>query len=145
MKKIDKSKINDDQEIKDYRNFLVAADQRAQQDFDKTVLTLSCGAIGISFAFTKEIVDVAPVADLEWLTWSWRFWACSSLAILASHYFSHMSLLKTIKQVDQGNIYIQKPGGFWADLTGWTNLFGGLFFVVGVLTFIHFVSISSNK
>ena len=45
----------------------------------------------------------------------------------ASHYFSHMSLLKTIKQLWTaiGNIYIQKPGGFWADLTDWTNLFGG--------------------
>ncbi len=142
MKNSDKSKIDNDEELKAYRHFLVEADQRSQQEFDKTVLTLSIGAIGISFAFIKEIISLTPACHLVWLTWSWKLWAFSSLAIMVSHLFSHLSLLKTIEQIDREEIYCQKHGGIWRNLTDWTNLIGGLLFVAGVLTFIHFVSIS---
>lgn len=41
-------------ELQAYRSHLVAADERAQENFDKTVLSLSGGALGVSFACSPK-------------------------------------------------------------------------------------------
>jgi hypothetical protein len=126
----------------DYRKFLVSAEQKSQEDFDKAVLTLSGSALGISFTFLKDIVGVNPIAEPELLIWSWRLWAGSILCVLFSYFLSHISLRKAIAQVDDGTIYNQKPGEAWATWTACLNISGAALFVLGVLTLTYFASIN---
>lgn len=130
----------------DYRRFLVAAEQKSQEDFDKAVLTLSGGALGISFTFLKDIVGANPIAEPTFLIWSWRLWAGSILCVLFSYFLSHLSLRKAIAQVDDGTIYDQKPGGIWATWTAFLNIAGAALFVMGVLMLTYFASVNvTNK
>ncbi|WP_134984071.1 hypothetical protein [Xanthomonas axonopodis] len=64
---------NRDEVDPEYRQWLVVAEQKAQEDYDKTVLTLSGGALGISFAFVKDIVGQNPIQNSSWLLISTHF------------------------------------------------------------------------
>ena len=131
-----------DEDLKQYRLQLIAADQKAQEDFDKTVLTLSGGALGISFAFVKDIVGNKPLTHPEWLLFAWIAWGISVTCVLASFYFSQQALRWAIKQVDQNRIHSQTPGSFWSLITSVLNVFGGVLFLVGVLLIVMFAGVN---
>jgi hypothetical protein len=118
--------------LPEYRKFLVAAEQKSQEDFDKTVLALSGGALGISFAFLKDVIGSNPISNPALLVSSWLAWAFSTFAVLASYYLSHMALRAAIAQVDQGTIYKQRPGGALSLWTAGLNASGAILFLVGV-------------
>jgi len=119
--------------LAEYRKFLVAAEQKSQEDFDKTVLALSGGALGISFTFLKDVIGANPIAQPALLFSAWVAWAFSTFSVLASYYLSHLSLRRAIAQVDKGTIYKQRPGGALALWTAGLNAAGALLFLIGVL------------
>jgi hypothetical protein len=123
--------VIDLEQVPEYRKHLVQARQKAQEDFDKTVLSLSAGALGISFAFVKDIIGPGPVVTPFWLMTSWACWAGSSLSILISFYMSHIALDRSIQRIDKGE-FIYRPGGFAAILTSILNAVGGISFVLGI-------------
>ena len=43
------------------REYLVNAARRAQWEYDKTVLALSGGALGVSLAFIEEVAKDTPI------------------------------------------------------------------------------------
>ena len=124
----------------EYRKFLVAAEQKSQEDFDKTVLALSGGALGISFAFLKEVIGSEPIVHPYWLLAAWLAWAFSMFAVLFSYFLSQMALRKAVSQVDKGTIYEQKAGGAYAQWTATFNATGAVLFVVGVCCIAVFAS-----
>lgn len=124
----------------DYRKQLVAAEQKSQEDFDKTVLSLSGGALGISFVFLKDVVGEKPIVDHAYLLSAWICWGLSTLAVLASYYMSHLALREAITQVDKGTIYGQTPGGRYASATAVLNAVGAVLFLFGVLSITLFAS-----
>ena len=126
--------------LADYRKFLVTAEQKSQEDFDKAVLTLSGGALGISFTFLKDVVGTNPIAEPAFLISSWLLWAGSIFCVLFSYFLSHLSLRRAISQVDDKTIYRQKPGGNWATWTAWLNISGAILFVLGVFALTYFAS-----
>ena len=83
-----------EQDLENYRTLLVDAEQKAQDDFDKTVLTLSGGALGISFAFVKDFIGDDPIVNAHYLLASWVMWGVSMVSILSSFYFSQQALRK---------------------------------------------------
>lgn len=123
----------------EYRQWLIAAEQKAQDDFDKTVLSLSGGALGVSFVFVKDIIDPGAIHNSSWLLIAWLSWALSSLAVLASFFASHLALRLAIKQCDDGSIYNQTPGGIFSRVTRNLNALGASMFVVGVCFMAGFV------
>jgi hypothetical protein len=129
-----------DKNLKEYKDHLVAAQQKAQEDFDKTVLSLSAGALGVSFAFIKDIVGAGPFDKPFFLLLSWILWASSITAVLASYFFSHLALRHSICQVNENKIYKEHPGGCYDIITAVLNIFGGLLFLAGVIAIIYFVS-----
>jgi len=129
-----------DKDLRDYRNHLIAAEQKAQEDFDKTVLSLSGGALGISFAFIKDIVGSGPFVGAPFLLLSWVSWGVSMVAVLLSYFSSHLALRWAIKQVDNKNIYNERPGGCYDRITAVLNGLGVLLFIVGVILIICFIS-----
>jgi hypothetical protein len=129
-----------DKKLEEYRNLLIAADQKAQEDFDKTVLSLSGGALGISFAFVKDIIGSKPTIQPEFLLAAWVSWGLSVTFVLSSFYFSQQALRQAIKQVDNQEIYKRSPGGLFSRVTAIFNALGGLLFLIGVISMVVFVS-----
>jgi hypothetical protein len=132
-------------ELKSYRSHLISAEQKAQEDFDKAVLSLSGGALGVSFAFVKDIIGHGPIVKPNLLVVSWLLWGASIVSILASYFFSHLSLRHAIRQVDRKRIYDERPGGWFDIITAVLNAAGGLLFIFGVIAIAYFVSLNISK
>jgi hypothetical protein len=128
-----------DQQLKEYRETLIAAEQQAQQQYDKAILTLSGGAFGISFAFIDKVVGSAP-ASVSWLLVAWVAWGASITVALLSFYSSTLALRRAIEQVNAESVYEDTPGGRFARATKLLNATGGALFFVGVVSLIIFVS-----
>lgn len=54
-----------------YRDLLQELSVKSQEQYDKTVITLSTGALGLSFAFIKDVVDINVASSINFLTGSW--------------------------------------------------------------------------
>jgi hypothetical protein len=127
-----------DDDLTSYRQYLVAAEQKSQEDFDKTILALSGGALGISFTFLKDVIASSPITHPWLLLASWAAWGFSTFAVLASFYLSHLALRKAIAQVDDGTIRKSPVGGWFAKATAWLNASGAVLFLLGVLCMTAF-------
>lgn len=82
----------EDQEHQDnqaYQRELNEALRYANQQFDKNVLFIASGALGISFAFLEKILKDLETTDYKWLLFaSWYLLASVILISLYSHYLS---------------------------------------------------------
>lgn len=126
--------------VADYRGLLTATEQHSQSEFDKAVLALSGGGLGISFTFLKDIVGFANAVHLCVLVAAWICWTLSSTSILLSFYTSILAQRRAIKQLDAGRIGMERPGGGWDFATNSFNLTGLLLFVVGLVMMVIFLS-----
>jgi len=128
-----------DDQLHAYRQHLVLAEQKAQEVYDKTVLSLSGGALGISFAFVDKFLTGDTVYGKAYLVSAWFCWGLSVAVVLASHFFSQRALRRAIEQVDQGEIYIRAPGGVFSRITDICNTAGGALFLIGLVMMILFI------
>lgn len=125
--------------LSSYRDHLVLAGQKSQEDYDKTVVTLSGGALGVTFAFLEKVIGNGPAATPELLFAAWLCWAASITSVLTSYFLSRVALRKAIEQVDSGEDPPRRPGGWTGFATEIFNILSGTFFVVGVVTAAIFV------
>ena len=132
------------EELLEYRQFLVSAEKEAQHDYDKNVLTLSGGGIGISFAFLDKIAGAAP-SHMPYLIAAWLCWGFSVTAVLGSFLFSQLAMRAAIRQVDEGKIRGVKPGGRWSSLTTFLNAVGGTLFLLGLLSISAFACVNIGE
>jgi hypothetical protein len=127
-------------DLSKYREWLVSAEKDSQDQFDKTVLSLSGGALGISFVFLKDVIGESTVHSPTLLMVSWMAWGLSSFAVLASFYLSHLALRRAITQVDSGTIGQQRAGGWLSIATAILNATGAILFFAGVCFIVAFAS-----
>lgn len=127
------------QVTQEYRTHLVEARQKAFEDFDKTVLTLSGGALAVSITFIKDLLGSGPLYAKAFLLTSWSCWGTSLLTVLVSHYLSQLTLNRAIKEIDAGS-RSQRPGGMFRLFTLILNGLSGFLFVTGLIFLIVFVS-----
>lgn len=129
-----------------YRQHLQDACVKSQESFDKTVLSLSGGALGVSFIFLKDVIGSKPIDAPGLLVATWVAWAASSLAVLFSFHLSHLALRKAISQVDDGSIADgARPGGGYARATAWLNVSGAVLFFAGVVSIVIFASFNLTE
>ena len=83
-----------------YRDQLVATAEKSQELFDRTLLTLSGGALGVSFAFIKQFLGQGPLLDRASLVDAWAAWVGSLVVSLLSHYASTLAHQRAITDVD---------------------------------------------
>jgi hypothetical protein len=126
--------------LKEYRQHLVLAEQQAQHDYDKTVVYLSGGALGISFAFIDKVIATKPMASPMLLFAAWLCWGASISSALASYHTSCLALRRAIAQVDSGRIGSERPGGPSAIVTLILNAVSGSLFLVGLIFMIIFAA-----
>ena len=116
----------------EYRSFLIKADYAASKAYDKAIMTLSGGALGLSMAFLKDIAPKPADCTIALIALSWLFLTTSIGSTLVSMLTSQFALRKAIKQVDEGSIYKQRPGASFAWLTSALTITAGTLFVVGI-------------
>ena len=129
----------------EYRANLQRLAEEAQSDYDKAVMTLSGGALGISFGYLKDIAGPPPHEHVWLLVISWVCWTGSVTACLYSLATSASALRKAIEQHDLGSIDTERPGGLFDRLTTWLNSAGGILFTVGTIFMIAFAVLNQNE
>jgi hypothetical protein len=130
----------------EYRQLLIDGEQKAQESYDKTVLSLSGGALGIFFAFVKDFIGAKTVNGPSWLLASWVFWGLSMFFVLLSFYASNQAMREGIRKVnsvisgaDAKILNESQPGGRFDSLVAYLNFFGGLLFLFGIIAIVVFV------
>ncbi len=123
----------------DYRNNLIQAEQKSQDSYDKSIISLSGGALGISLIFYKDVIGSNAPIYHELLIWSWGIWAASIATVVVSYFLSRLSLRKAIEQTDK-NDFSGGVGGWAAKWTSFANALSGVLFVSGIGLFITFSS-----
>jgi hypothetical protein len=120
------------EEMLKYRDALAAAGQEASTAYDKAIMALSGGALGLSITFMKDIVHSPGAVSLCRLETSWSCLTASLAFILISMLSSQSALRKAIRQVDKESVPGERPGGGFAVVTTWLNGLSAVAFVVGV-------------
>jgi hypothetical protein len=127
--------------LSEYRKTLQMTEQQMQAEYDKSVLTLSGGALGISMTFLKDIVlTKGGIQGGCFLLMAWIFWGMSITCTLYSFYTSTLAFRKAIKQTDEGKIYSELQGGYFQLITNILNFSSGLLFLIGVIFIVIFTS-----
>lgn len=116
-----------------YRKDLTALEQRSQAEYDRIVVALSGGAMGITFAFVGRIIGDSPPQEVWALVAAWALWVLSLTCVLWSHFASVRALRKTIEQVDNNTLDAETAGGLHDAIVRWLNPAGGIAFVVGAI------------
>lgn len=125
------------QKIAEYRTLLQEMEQEMQSSYDKAVMTLSGGALGVSIAFVKDFLGKTnpsqPIQNGFQLFTAWTCWGISITAILISLFVSACAMRKAIEQTDNRVLYYEKLGGWQDRLTRVLNPVAGLLFMTGVV------------
>jgi hypothetical protein len=126
--------LGGDGEADAFRAHLIAADQTASRDYDKALLTLSAGSLGVSIAF---IHTVAPhPKDIFWLGLAWGLFAISLVLVVSSLLTSQHELRKAITAYD--NQTDETPVKRSSSVTAMLNVWAGVTFLVGVVALVIF-------
>jgi len=125
-----------------YRASLLQLQEKMQAEYDKTVLSLSGGAFGVSILMIKELIGSKKAIGSTSLTLAWIFWGVSVLAVLCSFFSSAHAMETAIKHIDSDKPISAEIGGLPDIWTRALNITSGSCFLVGLGFFIYFVSAS---
>jgi len=135
--------LPDDFRIEWYKHYIELS-HKAQEDFDKAIITLSGGGLGLSFAFLKDVLGGATPKELHYLLVSWGLWIVSLTSTLVSYTISSRAFEQAANQVEASKIPNSKtkPGGRLTDFVGFLNVLSFATFVYGVVLMAYFVFIN---
>ena len=122
----------------DYRTQLLDYAKQSQTSYDSTLITLSGGALGISFAFVNQFIGDAPMSGLPLLLVAWICWIASLGAVLLSFYTSNRALLMVVDKIDEGQELTQRPGGRIDQLTVRLNAASPILLLIGIIAIVWF-------
>lgn len=128
-----------DDELKKYRLQLVDTMQKVSESYDKTIITLSGGALALSFTFIKNFIDEKQIFNPELLFFSWVLLASSLSTVLLSLFFARLAFKKAIEQVDNGTIYNTKAEGTYGRITSILHSSGAVLLIAGLFLLGGFV------
>lgn len=113
--------------------------EKMQTAYDRTVLTLSGGAFGLSMTYAKDFVGKSEIRAANWLLAAWLCWGISVTIMLGSFFTSAKAMERAIRQTDQRAVYREPVGGYFDKWTRHLNLFAGLLFFFGLIAMSLFV------
>jgi len=125
-------------EIAKYRSSLIDTLRFLNESYDKLLITLSGGALGISIAFLKDIVKLENVVCQNLLLYAWLAFILSLAAVLGRLMFGIEAYRRAIKQVDSGTIYEERVGGKYSILTRVLHICSATFLLLGLLMLAAF-------
>ena len=126
------------------RKDLLARQLSNAEQFDKAVLTLSSGALGISLAFIKDIVPIDKAQCVTLLIVSWGFFASAIISTVVSFFASQLAINRQLLYAEEYYLKekkeYQRKRNVPARITDFLNYLSGGLFVVAVILTITFVS-----
>ena len=128
------------------RKLLIDAQQQSYQQFDKTILTLSSGGLGVSITFLRDILPFEQITNYCFLIGSWILFTISILSTLISFLTSQYAYNKQLELIDayflnKDSDALTKKNRF-AQITEGLNVSAAVFFILAVIGTIMFVSIN---
>ncbi len=123
----------------EYRQQLLTHEQESIESFDKAVLSLSGGALGLSITFLNNLIFSNTLVRTELLLFAWICWGSSLILTLTSFWLSARAMNKAVQQLDEGKLGREHPGGMWDKATRKLTFLGGFAFILGVVFIIVFV------
>lgn len=127
--------------MNNYRKLLQELEIKAQEQYDKTVLMLSGGALGVSFTFLKDIISIDKAISTGYLIVAWSFWGISCACVLYSFYSSRKAMRKAIQDLDDNTESKNISNGF----TDCLNFLAGLLFLIGLTSMIRFAYLNIGE
>jgi hypothetical protein len=125
----------DPEQVK-YGETLLQSMQESQDQYDKSIISLSSGALGISFAFIDKLIDMGHAHGKLLLLAAWIFWAAAICSTLVSFYFSQRAMELAYNKWQAKEYGFKNP---WDWLTRLLNVISGFAFLLGVVALICFV------
>ena len=136
---------NNDSDYQDYlneRKLLIQAKLEGAKLFDKSILTLSAGAFGLSLTFYEKIVPEIKCGTELLLICAWISFAMSMVIILISIFTSRSACLRQIEILESQYLNPKKGGdshkNYPAILTNILNITSMGVFMLGVIFLVVF-------
>ena len=117
---------------------MVEGERKLGEGFDRTLITLSGGALVLSVAFIKDIITPSAIVLKGFLALAWGSWAVSLAALLIAYYVGIRSYRHAIQTLGMSSYNQQNPGGYFATATQYFNALGCIGFLVGLIAFVYF-------
>ena len=124
-----------------YRASLQKMSDDSGDDYGKAILSLSGGALGISFAFAKDFAGSGSTHTRA-LVIAWCCWATSLACVLVSYYTARLAAEGAIGKWDKGERDFKKLSGRFNRMTKALNVAAGGGFILGVIAMAIFASVS---
>ena len=87
--------------LNQYRQQLIEIEQKIGAGYDKTLIILSGGALGVSFAFIKSFIGEVQIVSPLYALFACCFCAASlTTFLLAAFYFGSLAYRHAIKMLD---------------------------------------------
>jgi hypothetical protein len=132
-------------DLQEYEKRLLDLKHESIRELDKWLITLSGGALGVSFAFIKDLITPEKMTRIDLLFWSWMCWGLSIMSVLGAFFCSYRAMEKAGRQCRAGTIHKERPGGRWDKATVTLNPLAGGFFLGGVLLISVFARTNLDK
>jgi len=123
---------------KEIRNELMNSAHDLHRRFDKTLITLSGGALAISLSFIQNVIGGEKAISKIYALLAWCSWAFSLTSILLALYFATLHYGDAIRKLDKGDLDNNKAVIKYSKLIPYLNKIGTIFFMIGVFLFIIF-------
>ena len=117
-----------------------------QGEYDKQLLTLSSGFLAVTLAFIKDVVPLKDAEHLSLLYSSFALLALCIVLVLFSYQFSISGQLKAREYWESKKNGVDEDFPYWhATCLSWLNRTSGVFFGIGVLSVVLFVTLNINE
>lgn len=135
----------------EYRKKTLEDIKSETENFDRYLLTLSSGALGLSLAFIKDIVPLGSAIRIPWLITSWIAFLLCIVATLFSFQASIRALENTIPYLEdyylKGNpdAFNKHLKSFWVKAIDCCTYSAMIFFLAGLVFTMMFVGVNIRK
>ncbi len=128
------------------RQDLLTRNLSNSEKYDNAILTLSTGILAISLAFIKDIVPLNKASLIILLITSWCLFGLTIVSTLVSFIVSQFAIKRQLEYaekyyLDKKDEYLTKKNRL-ARYTEYANYTSGVFFMIGIITTIIFVSVN---
>jgi hypothetical protein len=130
--------MSEDEETEKYKEILYKGFAYSSEQFDKAMLYVSAGALGVSITFIEKIVPLDKAHNKWLLLLSWILEVVTILLFTLNHYLSFKAFNNEIVQ-----LYVEKKKQKTNDrLVKWLNLAMIVSLPLGLISFIIFIFIN---
>jgi hypothetical protein len=126
------------QDLLKYRDVLRQEYQKNSEDFDKLILSLASGSLGISAGFLKQIVPNPRPETLPLLVAGWALMALSLIAIVLSYLWAIEARKDLIDQIDKAVETKKEPRWKVSGLASKLSTWSAAALILGIVLYLTF-------